>query len=67
MKGRRDEHWDYLELPYTPWVDGCPLCGYDGPAVKLDFGIGTYEFWGTKCVDRREAWVCPRCETPIEE
>lgn len=57
---------DYYEPQYQPYVDNCPVCGYSGPAIKLDFGIGTYEFWGTRLIDRREAWVCPKCETVID-
>lgn len=39
----------------------CPDCG----ALMVDEGIGSYEFWGQRCVDTN--WVCEACEAAADE
>ena len=38
----------------------CPEHG-EVKAVWEDHGIGAYEYWGCKGVDRRMVAVCPEC------
>lgn len=43
----------------------CTNCGQACKAVIIDFGIGTYEFWGSREVDIQESAVSPCCEAPV--
>lgn len=53
----RDECADKLSPGY------CPNCECMRDAKVVDFGIGAYEYWGSRGrhVDKRE--VCSYCET----
>jgi hypothetical protein len=44
----------------------CPNCHADVQGTWIDEGIGTYEYWGAKCVDKRMAFVCEECDEPLE-
>jgi hypothetical protein len=55
------------ELDFTDTVDDahygyCPACKCNVRAKSMDFGIGCFEYWGSRevHVDIRE--VCPECE-----
>lgn len=55
-------------------VEYCPSCKMEVVPVKIDFGIGAYEYWGSREIHRDVRVVCPECETetvldrePVEE
>lgn len=56
-----DEYF-YDEDPDDPGTQFCLECGEEVNIVKRDFGIGPYEYWGTRGVHHDYAWVCPKCE-----
>jgi len=33
----------------------------------IDVGIGAYEYWGYKGVDKQIVIVCDECEEPLED
>ncbi len=43
----------------------CPTCECDVQLVKRDIGIGRYEFWGAKGIDRRMVDHCVECENEV--
>lgn len=45
----------------------CPECECNVHSVRRDFGIGSYEYWGSRevHVDLRD--VCPKCEGDLSE
>lgn len=46
----------------------CAGCGKEidpNDGKMVDFGIGEYEFWGTRCIDIRWNYVSPCCEADI--
>ena len=43
----------------------CPNCECDVQIVKRDIGIGSYEFWGARGVDRRMVDHCVQCENEV--
>ncbi|CAB3729939.1 hypothetical protein LMG22037_05490 [Paraburkholderia phenoliruptrix] len=43
----------------------CPECACNVEAKRMDFGIGAYEYWGSKEVHKDIRDVCPRCETEV--
>lgn len=71
----------YAELDYfddTPDVDRdegtfgyCPECQCNVTSVRRDFGIGAYEYWGSREVHTDWREVCPTCEgdlsAPLED
>lgn len=40
----------------------CTSCGKPCRVILIDTGIGAYEFWGDKCVDKRIEAVSACCE-----
>lgn len=45
----------------------CNQCQCWTRAVKMDFGIGAYEYWGCKGVHKDVREVCPSCEQELTE
>lgn len=49
----------------------CPECECNVRSVRRDFGIGSYEYWGSHGVHHDWREVCPTCEgdlsNPIDE
>jgi hypothetical protein len=45
----------------------CAHCECNVGAVKVDFGIGGYEYWGSREVHHDWSEVCPRCEGDLAE
>lgn len=43
----------------------CPECACNVESKRMDFGIGAYEYWGSKEVHKDIREVCPRCETEV--
>lgn len=39
----------------------CTSCGKDAVIVQRDFGIGAYEYWGSKGVHRDMRDCCSEC------
>jgi hypothetical protein len=39
----------------------CKSCGKDAVIVQRDFGIGAYEYWGSKGVHRDMRNCCSEC------
>jgi len=56
-----DEYF-YDEDPDDPGTKFCLECGEEVNIVKEDFGIGSYEFWGSRGFHHDYHWVCPKCE-----
>jgi|688.fasta_scaffold2595658_2 hypothetical protein len=45
----------------------CPGCAVIDPEMEwVDFGIGSYEYWGAPGVDVQWAWVTRCCEADPE-
>ena len=40
----------------------CEQCGCNRQSVRMDFGIGAFEYWGSKEVHHDWREVCPSCE-----
>lgn len=45
----------------------CRECECNVQTVKMDFGIGSYEYWGCKGVHTDVRQVCPSCEGEVED
>ena len=45
-------------------IGKCTDCGKECNVEVIDFGIGSYEYWGTKAVDIRLEAVSDCCEAP---
>ena len=45
----------------------CSACGEVAEGTSVDFGIGAYEYWGSKGVDRNVQWVSRCCEASLLE
>lgn len=45
----------------------CEECGQECLAIRLDDGIGPYEFWGFKGVDHDYYWGSPCCSAKLIE
>ena len=45
----------------------CSACGEVAEGTSVDFGIGAYEYWGSKGVDRNVQWVSRCCEAALLE
>ena len=43
----------------------CSECREPCEAILVDFGIGPYEFQGTKGIDEDWKWVSPCCEAEV--
>lgn len=43
----------------------CAECKKPCVPRVVDLGIGPYEYWGSKCVDRRPALVSDCCEAEV--
>jgi hypothetical protein len=43
----------------------CGECKGPTEVQKVDFGIGSYEFWGQKGFDSQIAWVSTCCEADV--
>lgn len=43
----------------------CEQCSEPCTAILEDFGIGAYEFWGSKETHVDERWVSPCCEAEV--
>ena len=43
----------------------CEDCRGSCEGTYVDFGIGSYEFWGAKEVDRQVHWVSECCEATV--
>lgn len=70
----RYDEWESLnepidDEPQYPGGDGaiCGMCGEMCMPVFEDCGIGPFEFWGRKQVDRRMEWVSDCCHAPLSE
>lgn len=53
---------DYMDLDEAagePIV--CDSCGKDAVIIQRDFGIGAYEYWGSKGVHRDMRNCCSEC------
>lgn len=57
MRTREDEdyerHAGYSPDDDEPVTGWCECCGEECIAIEVDNGIGAYEYWGFKGVDRR--------------
>jgi len=42
----------------------CTECGEECNVILADFGIGSYEYWGAKSVDKQIEAVSDCCEAP---
>lgn len=45
----------------------CSACGEVAAGTFADFGIGVYEYWGQRGVDRDVQWVSCCCEATLLE
>ena len=43
----------------------CSACGDITEGEFMDFGIGAYEYWGSKGFDRNVQWVSKCCEADL--
>lgn len=57
-----EEHDDDYYCQPTGW---CEACGEECRPVIEDHGIGPYEFWGDRGVDRRLVEVSPCCGASV--
>jgi hypothetical protein len=57
-----DREPDHADIDDDTHYGYCPACKCNVRAASVDFGIGSYEYWGCRGVhvDIRE--VCPDCE-----
>lgn len=61
-----DDFDDYDTKPDDePDAGVCKECGQECRPVRRDFGIGPYEYWGSRGVDTNYQWVSPCCECDI--
>lgn len=51
--------------PDGPWY--CENCGKECATKWVDNGVGPYEFWGSRGVDRRLEEVSRCCEAPVTD
>ena len=45
----------------------CSECNEPCEGAKVDFGIGSYEYWGAQCVDTNIQYVSKCCEAPMHD
>jgi hypothetical protein len=43
----------------------CKSCDCETLTVRIDMGIGSYEYWGSKGVHRDWQDCCATCEEPL--
>ena len=43
----------------------CKVCDKPVHVIVEDWGIGSYEYWGAKCVDTQYTPVCEECGNEI--
>lgn len=55
------KHYDDEEAP-EGW---CESCGKPCYGVRVDYGIGPYEYWGYKGVDHDYGYASDCCKEPI--
>lgn len=60
-----DFHDEYDEFDSV--FGWCSECGKECEGKVIDDGIGTYEFWGSKCVDNDYKVVSDCCEGEVLE
>ena len=48
-----------------PDVEFCAECREECQGNWVDFGIGSYEFWGQKCHDSRWGYASTCCEAEV--
>lgn len=74
--GRMFAELDYFDDTLDVDVDEgkygyCPECECNTHSVRRDFGIGAYEYWGSREVHTDWRDVCPTCEgeliDPLEQ
>jgi hypothetical protein len=58
-----EPHVDVDERP----MGYCPSCQCKVRPARVDFGIGSYEYWGCKGVHHDWRDVCPTCETEVTD
>lgn len=52
---------DYMDLDDDRVQIVCRHCGADAVVIQRDFGIGRYEFQGSKGIHRDERDCCSSC------
>jgi len=60
-----NEDFDHHDSPH--YSGYCRDCGKYVQTVTEDHGIGAYEFWGARGVDKQLVEVCPECGGSVEE
>jgi hypothetical protein len=45
----------------------CAQCECNVHAARMDFGIGPFEYWGSKEVHHDWREVCPKCEGDLSD
>jgi hypothetical protein len=60
-----DEDYEYPEDPRQHVKGVCSECGERCESVPVDCGIGPYEYWGYKSVDRDIRELSPCCEAEV--
>lgn len=71
----QEEYAEWLDAMYEatrdaeePLPEGyCPGCGSWVEAIMQDYGIGSYEYWGSRGTHTDLRCVCPKCEEEVEE
>lgn len=62
-------HSVHIDEPDLDEPDGplmfCSYCDCDVHAVRVDEGIGAYEYWGSKGVHHDWRWHCPTCDEDL--
>lgn len=58
---------DYSDYDYEDNIPKgyCSACHEECVGIQVDFGIGPYEYWGCKGVDRDVHWMSMCCEEEI--
>lgn len=60
-----NEDHDHHDSPH--YRGYCRECGKYVQTITEDHGIGPYEFWGARGVDKQLVEVCPECGGVVEE
>ena len=58
------KRYSYYEPPDPGY---CPDCKEMVIPELVDIGIGAYEYWGARGVHEDRRWVCPCCESELQE
>jgi hypothetical protein len=56
---------DYMDIDESHEGFDCQHCGKEAIVVQRDFGIGAYEYWGSKGVHREMRNCCSECGEEI--